>query len=515
MSPFLRQVRTASGGVAVQIVEKKNGRNRVVEHLGSAHDEAGVQRLREIGRARLYPGQEELDVFGYHVPGVIISKRSQILWDVLTSAYTDLGFDVLGDEAFKQLVLARLIHPTSKAESVHVLREVGVDAVSLRTVFNCLKRVNVKDYRGQVASLCFTHAATAGDVSLVLYDVTTLYFEAEKEDEDTGPNTGLRKVGYSKERRVDPQIVVGLLVDRSGFPLEIGCFEGNTAETRTMIPIITQFTKRHHISEIVVVGDAGMLSEANLTDLDKAGLRFIVGARLTKAPTDLAFHLNSAHPGFTDGQIIETITPKGRGRRSLATGPIIWDPEVHTGAWRVVWVYSDKRARHDEKTLDAQEAKARAVIAGTRKVKNPRFVSTSKDGQALDEASLARARALTGLKGYLTNIDATIMPGAEIVANYHDLWHVEQSFRMSKTDLRARPIFHHTKEAIEAHLTIVFTALAVARYLQHHTRYPIRQIIKHLRPLQDITLTQNGNTLTARDPITPTAQQILTNLQGH
>src|SRR5690625_1964685 len=144
---------------------------------------------------------------------------------------------------------------------------------------------------------------THGDISLVLYDVTTLYFEAENEDV-------LRKVGYSKERRVDPQIVVGLLVDREGFPLEIGCFEGNQAETKTLLPIIEAFTARHNLENFVVVADAGMLSATNLKALDEAGVHFIVGSRMTKAPLDLASHFRWHGDVFADGQIIDTITPR-------------------------------------------------------------------------------------------------------------------------------------------------------------------------------------------------------------
>jgi transposase len=129
----------------------------------------------------------------------------------------------------------------------------------------------------QLAKLCFAHAATHGDVSLVLYDVTTLYWEAEKEDR-------LRKVGYSKERRVDPQILVGLLVDRAGFPLEIACFEGNKPDKHTIVPVIEAFKARHGIEHMLVVADAGMLSAANLTALDQAGYKFIVGSRTSKAP---------------------------------------------------------------------------------------------------------------------------------------------------------------------------------------------------------------------------------------
>ena len=325
------------------------------------------------------------------------------------------------------------------------------------------------------------HARAHGDVSLVLYDVTTLYFEAEHEDD-------LRKVGFSKERRVDPQIVVGLLVDREGFPLEIGCFEGNHAETRTIVPIVKQFQERHHLADMVVVADAGMLSTTNLKALDEAHLRFIVGSRQVKAPGDLATHFHWHGDAFEDGQLIDTITPRttrstsSKGPRATRREPV-WDPEKHPESWRTVWQYSRKRAVRDNKTLTAQENKARAIVEGDKTVKGVRFVKNTATGQSFDEKSLQRARALVGLKGYVTNIDAPTMSPSEVIGKYHDLWHVEQSFRMSKTDLQARPMFHHTRDAIEAHLTIVFTALAIARYLQNQTGYSIRKIIRTLKRL--------------------------------
>lgn len=139
----------------------------------------------------------------------------------MRDAYRVLGFDqAIGDAAFEQLVLARIVEPASKADTVRILDVLGVEHASLRTMFTTLQRCAMQNYRSRVAGACFQHAAKMGDLSLVLYDVTTLYFEAGKEDEDSGANQGLRKVGYSKERRVDPQIVVGLLVDRGGFPME-------------------------------------------------------------------------------------------------------------------------------------------------------------------------------------------------------------------------------------------------------------------------------------------------------
>src|SRR5699024_3941132 len=195
----------------------------------------------------------------------------------LACAYTSLGFEKLDDAVFRDLVIARIVEPTSKRDAARVLADLGAQPASYATVKRHLRAVLEDDYRATIAAQCFQHAATHGDVSLVLYDVTTLYFEAEKEDD-------LRKVGFSKERRVAPQIVVGLLVDRRGFPLEIGCFAGNKAETKTILPIIRQFQARHNLADMVVVADAGMLSAENLRELDEAELRFIVGSRQTKVP---------------------------------------------------------------------------------------------------------------------------------------------------------------------------------------------------------------------------------------
>ncbi len=346
----------------------------------------------------------------------------------------------------------------------------------------------------------------------MLYDVTTLYFEAEREDE-------LRKVGYSKERRVDPQIVVGLLVDRRGFPLEVGCFEGNKAETATIVPIVKQFQERHGISDMVIVADAGMLSASNLKALDDAGLRFIVGSRVTKAPADLASHFRWHGDAFTDGQVIDTITPRVATKKAAAVNDDhkraepVWDPAMHERSWRAVWAYSSKRAARDGKTLTLQENRAKAVIAGEQAARTPRFVTMKNGSRSLDEASLARARRLVGLKGYVTNIPASLMPPAEVITSYHDLWHVEQSFRMSKTDLAARPIFARTREAIDAHLTVVFAALALSRTIQDRTGLSLRRFLRTLKPLRSATIEINGVINTYPPSIEPEIQAILAALE--
>jgi hypothetical protein len=537
---WVRRVRTASGATAVQIAEYVDGRRRIVTHVGSAHTEAELGLLLERARGLLGDAaQDELDLgvepaprkarlvrpatdaalFAGPTQSVeqprvsaprVVATSSRLLFDVLAEVYFALGFGAIGDETFRDLVITRIVEPTSILDTGRVLTDLGQQPASERTMRRTLARCVGRGYRDQIAAACFNHALTGGDISLCLYDVTTLYFEAEKEDD-------LRKVGYSKERRVDPQIVVGLLVDRRGFPLEIGCYEGNKAETATIVPIIKAFQDRHSLADMVVVADAGMLSASNLRELDEADLRFIVGSRVTKAPTDLESHFRWHGDAFTDGQVIDTITPKNRRsieNDSKIKAEPVWDPDQHSGSWRAVWAYSTKRAVRDNKTLTIQENRAREVIAGEKNARAPRFVKTTNGNKTLDEASLTRARRLAGLKGYVTNISTDLMPAREVIASYHDLWHVEQSFRMSKTDLRARPMFHHTKDAIEAHLTIVFAALAVSREVQNRTGLAIRNLIRQLRPLRSATIAINGTEQTF-PPAIPTDKQAILNAIKH
>ncbi|OLT91116.1 IS1634 family transposase [Mycobacterium syngnathidarum] len=536
---WIRRVRTASGATAVQIAESVDGRRRIVRHVGSARDDAELGLLVEEARRLLADdAQRELDlgitpkaakIEMVGPPAVtlftdagagpgpqqlvaraqVVKSCSRLLYEALAGVYADLGFDdAVDDQVFRDLVIARVVEPTSLLDVDRVLAELGRTSASLSTRKRTLRRACSGGYRAQIAAACFQTASATGDLSLVLYDVTTLYFEADKEDD-------LRKVGYSKERRVDPQIVVGLLVDRQGFPLEVGCFEGNKAETLTIVPIVKAFQSRHQITDMVVVADAGMLSSSNLRDLDEAGLRFIVGSRVTKAPNDLVSHFHWHGSLFTDGQIVDTITPRDqRGTATKSSDPKlkaepVWDAATHTKSWRAVWAYSTKRAIRDTKTLNLQEHKARAVVAGDKTARTPRFVKTRNGARELDEASLQRARDLVGLKGYVTNIDAARMPATEVISSYHDLWRVEQSFRMSKSDLAARPMFARTRDAIEAHLTIVFTALALSREIQTRTGLSLRRFLRTLKPLRSATIDINGVIATYPPAINPEVKTIL------
>lgn len=167
-----------------------------------------------------------------------------------------------------------------------------------------------------------------------------LHFEAEKED-------GLRSVGFSKERRVDPQIVVELSVDWAGFPLKITCFEESKAEKATILPAIEAFKARHEIENMVVVADAGILSATNLTSLDEAAYRFIVGSRVAKAPIDLESRFLWHGAAFTDGHVIDTLTPKigkNADNDTSLKSESVCDSAARASSCPAVCAYSAKRA---------------------------------------------------------------------------------------------------------------------------------------------------------------------------
>jgi hypothetical protein len=498
----VRRVRTASGATAVQIVHKR-GRTVVgIEHIGSAHDEGQLSVLLQTARARLNAGQQMLPIEDGPTGGrpigepLVEGTASLIVWETLEAVYASLGFGQIADNAFKALVLARIIEPTSKADTVRVLAELGVAGPTRVTFMRCLKRVIERDYRTAIATACYGHAIQQGGLALVLYDLTTLHFETDLEDR-------LRKVGMSKERRVDPQVTVGLLTTGDGFPLDVHLFEGNKAETKTLVPVLTGFAKRHDIDDVVVVADAGMLSAANLLALEEAGFGFILGSKPSSAADDLADHFRRHGNYFTDGQTIEATRTMGIGN--------------HVRERRVVYEYSFKRSQHDNRAINKMIERAEAVAAGTRPLKKDRFVKITNAVKGVDWDLVERARYLAGLKGYVTNIDASTMDGPNVVTAYHELYQVERSFRMAKSDLAARPMFHRIRDSIEAHLTIVFAALAVSREAQARTGVSIKKIIQALRPLRTATISLGNQQITAPPRIPDHAQAILNDLAdgGH
>jgi hypothetical protein len=318
---------------------------------------------------------------------------------------------------FRHLVLARMLEPTSTLDCLRVLSEVGIEPASYATLKRRLPVYAQDTWRQRLAAACAKHAAL-GPASLVLFDVSTLYFET-----DTGD--GFREPGFSKERRLDPQITIGLLTDASGFPLMVEAFEGNKAETKTMLPTITSFMAAHRLSDVTVVADAGMVSDANKKAIEAAGLSFIIGARLPEIPYVVAnWCTTNPDTALADGQIFTQSWPAG--------------PTDKRRDHVFYYQYKADRARRNLRGIDEQIAKAENAVAGKVPVKRNRFIKLTGATKTVNRQLEAKARGLAGLKGYVTNVEN---PSPEFVIDaYHRLWRIEKSFRMSKHDLRARPI---------------------------------------------------------------------------
>src|SRR6476620_172042 len=299
---YVRTVKTSSGATAVQIVWSWRMGSRSIEHIGSAHDDVELAALKTAAAERLAGGQTELDLglSGGAEPGTLPIMSSQMthLWKALCAAYRVLGLEsaTKSDNVFRDLVLARIIEPSSKIDAERVLSEVGVEPASYATVKRRLRGYAQPGWRQSLAAACAAHAGL-GPASLVLFDVSTLYFETDAGD-------GFREPGFSKERRLEPQITIGLLTDASGFPLAVEAFEGNKAETTTMLPTIRAFMAAHQLADVTIVADAGMISEANQVALQACGLSFILGTRIPYLP-DVVREWRDEHPdeAIPEGQV--------------------------------------------------------------------------------------------------------------------------------------------------------------------------------------------------------------------
>jgi transposase len=402
------------------------------------------------------------------------------LWDALSRAYEVLGFDAAtgADEVFRALVLARIIEPTSKLDSLRVLEEAGIDPPSYPTMNRRLPVFATDQWRQALAAACAAHAVL-GPASLVLYDVSTLYFETDTAD-------GFREPGFSKERRLDPQITIGLLTDAAGFPLMVTAFEGNKAETATMLPTITAFMEAHQLGDVTIVADAGMISDANKRAIEAAGLSFILGMRIPDVPYVFQqWRQDHADEEIPDGHIFTQPWPAG--------------PTDKRRDQLIYYQYRHDRARRTLRGIDQQVAKAEKAVAGTVPVKRNRFITLSGGTKKVNRTLEAKARALAGLKGYITNLEGVT---AEFVIDaYHRLFQIEKSFRMSKHDLQARPIYHRKRDSIEAHLTVVFAALAMSRWIEQATSWSIKKFVRTARRYRTIQIQAGSQTITAADPL--------------
>jgi transposase len=306
--------------------------------------------------------------------------------------------------------------------------------------------------------------------------------------------TGSASPGSPRNVACKPQITVGLLTDAAGFPLMVNAFEATLAETTTMLPVIKAFMAAHRLKDVVIVADAGMISENNMKAIEAAGLSFILGMKIGEVPYVVA-EWRKAHPDteIADGQVFVQPWPAG--------------PTAKRKDQVRYYQYKHDRARRTLKGIDEQVRKAEQALAGKTAVKRNRFVKLTGAAKAVNRELEAKARALAGIKGYVTNIaDPT---SEQVIGAYQRLFQIEKSFRMAKSDLVARPIYHRTKDSIQAHLTIVFAALAVSRWIEDTTGWSIKKFVKTVRRYRTIQIQAGEHVITAADPLPDDVHQTL------
>ena len=492
----IRKVKTSSGATAIQVVRYENRKLVMAKHIGSAHSKEEVAILLrnadhwievEGGQGLLLDAEPRvtrklinLDTAEYR--GVTY----KFAYEILGAVFNRLGFTDLNNPLCMDLVLMRIFEPASKLRSVELLKKYFGITHGLRQVYETLPKL-VK-HKTSVKKHLMTYATDGGKIKLsfILYDVTTLYFESFESDD-------LRKPGFSKDNKfAQPQIVIGLLVDGRGFPLGYGVFAGNTFEGNTMLPMVHDFCATHGISSFTIVADAAMISMKNVKELRAKKLSYIVGARLANISPIL----------------IDQIT---EGLKAHVHGTTMRIPTEHGD---LVVAFSDPRFRKDKSDMEKQIAKAKRLTEEKNPGRRAKFLSVSGGTCEFNKALAERAEKLLGIKGYYTNVPAADLSNAEVIEHYSNLWHVEQSFRMSKSDLQTRPIFHYMEDSVKAHVLICVMALAVGKYLEQKVGQSLRRITDVLKSVTDAKIVDmvTGKTFTLRSTLSDDAKDLLEKL---
>jgi transposase len=469
----IRKVRTASGAIAVQIIRYSQGKRIIVRHIGSSHTDEELAVLcqeTEIIREQLslqpslFSITEKPSKLLHEDHLKLSSVTHRFAYNSLKKCSQLCGLGFL-HHLYQDLALMRIIEPASKLRTIELIANYFEISYAKRSVYRLMPKLlehkkSIEDAAYNTAKVHFEES-----FALVLYDVTTLYFESHE------PNDELRARGFSKDDKAkQPQIVVGLLVTHQGFPLMHETYKGNTFEGHTMLDVVKQFQKRHTNTKPIIVADAAMLSQENMQLLEEEGYQYIVGARLANTSKEF---IESIASGLKkqDGNIIRLSYPKR--------------------SYEVVCAYSEKRAKKDKYELDKQITKALQIIFQQESGKRAKFVQKSKDHQdsfILNEELKEKAEKLIGIKGYCTNIPEGILTNHQVVEYYHRLWHVEQAFRMSKTDLQARPIFHYVHDAIKAHVLLCFMGLMMGKFLEIKTSLSLRRVRDILWGVQEANI---------------------------
>jgi len=452
---FVRRKTNKSGSVSIQVIDKSLG-YKVVKTIGSARNanEIGLLLARAKEFIQTSDGKQTELFHSKTKEELTIEKflaelsNSQIHTIgpelIFGKLFDRLGFNVIKDNLFRHIVVARLAYPTSKLKTVDYLYRYRGIRMEVDTVYRFLDKLRDK-YKEKVEGIAYEYTKRMlKTISVVFYDMTTLYFETEDEDD-------LRKLGFSKDGKFQcPQIMLGLLVGQNGYPIGYDIFEGNVFEGHTLLPTLENIKKKFRLGKPVVIADAALLSKQNLKNLADEKYQFIIGARIKNESEQVKQAILKQAKGLADGQSFTL-------KKSDGT--------------KLVIAYSDKRQRKDARNRERGLLKLRRQVKSGKLTKESinnrgynKFLTLKGEVEVeIDEAKVKEDQLWDGLKGYITN---TRLSPKSIVENYQHLWQIEKAFRISKTDLRIRPIYHYRKKRIEAHICIAFVAYTIYKELE-------------------------------------------------
>jgi len=482
---FVRGKKNKSGTISVQIIDKSSGSYRVIKTVGSSSDPDEIAYLRKKAYTIIPTliGQTSIDFWSDSTKEFVRNlkqvKTSQVQVEgpekVFGKIFDDIGFGAIEQDLFRHLVITRLIAPGSKLKTVDYLKRYKGISIDISKVYRFMDTLH-RSLKRQVEQIAFdyTKSVLAGKISVVFYDMTTLYFESSDEDD-------LRITGFSKDGKAqNPQILLGLLVASNGYPIGYEIFEGNKYEGHTLIPVLEHFQQRFNLSRPIVIADAGLLSTPNIKYLRSKQYEFILGARLKNESDEIKDQILSqplADGEFTVIKIADDL--------------------------RLVVSYSEKRAKNDLKNrerglkrLERSLNKGKLTKSHINNRGYNKYLRLEGDiSITIDYDKFNSDNKWDGLKGYLTN---TKLSAKDIIENYNQLWQIEKAFRISKTDLKIRPIYHRIRSRIEAHICIAFVAYII--YKEVEKRLADRNI--PLSPARVAELTKTMYTIKIRIPET-------------
>ncbi|MCZ2223906.1 MAG: IS1634 family transposase [Chitinophagales bacterium] len=473
----IREVKTASGSIAIQVVYYLNRKRLVLKHIGSAKEQLELENLKLLANEFIQSHTNQLSVFPNQNPNThlyiehtqCIGFYYRFFYDTIQQLMTQIGFDKLSTNLFRDLVIIRILEPASKMRSIALL-ETYFGIIHRRQSYyrEVRKWLSLKEQVQQVV-LSFAQKEYGFDYRLLFYDVTTLYFETFESDE-------LRNTGFSKDNKSQqPQILIGLMVNKDGFPIAYDIYTGNTFEGHTIIPMIKPFVERNKVKNFTVVADAAMISTDNINELRKENIHYIVGARLGNLSQE-TFALIDSKMTREDAKTIRVNTSKGY----------------------LICSYSSTRYKKDKYEMEKLIIKAKAIVEHPSKNKRTKFVKTNKEQIELNKELINKTSKLLGLKGYYTDLEETVLATEKVINLYHELYKIEQVFRIAKSDLETRPIFHFKEEPIKLHLLICFMALVLSKHIELKTGSSIKHFITECKKVTD---TRMLNTITQRELI--------------